>query len=103
MNTDKLVAYVVVEAATYAIDKPYEYIIPDSLITKVSKGVRVRVGFGRGNRRTEGIVLDVHKLSDTTRRLKPIIEVLDETPVFDENLIKLALRIREECFCTFFD
>ncbi len=103
MNRNKLAAYVVVEAATYAIDKPYEYIIPDSLETKVAKGVRVRVGFGRGSRRTEGIVIDVHSLADSERKLKPILEVLDEFPVLDEKLLKLALYIREQCFCTFFD
>ena len=103
MDKNKLAAYVVVEAATYAIDKPYEYIIPDSLVAKASKGVRVRVGFGRGSRKTEGIIIDVHVLTDSARKLKPVLEILDEFPVFDENLIKLALYIREQCFCTFFD
>lgn len=104
MENRKYAALVAVEAATYAIDKPYEYIIPENLIFKVVPGVRVRVGFGKGNRRTEGLVLDVHEISDSVKiSLKPIIELIDDAPVLDAKLIKLALWLREQCFCTFFD
>ncbi len=104
MKNRKFAAHVAVEAATYAIDKPYEYIIPSSLQEKVFPGVRVRVGFGRGNRRTEGMVLDIHEVSEPSKvPLKPIIDIIDATPVLDTNLIKLALWLREQCFCTFFD
>jgi len=100
----RIVAMVAVEAATYAIDKPYEYLIPEELAEKVVPGVRVRVDFGRGRRRTEGIVLELHKLSgDAKYSLKPIREVIDSSPVFDSKLIRLALWLREQCFCTFFD
>ena len=104
MSEQRLKAHIAVEAATYSIDKPYDYLIPEELRAKVVPGVRVRVGFGKGNRRTEGIVLDVHNGEDSKNvRLKPIIEVLDDVPVLNENLIKLALWMRENCFCTFFD
>ncbi len=104
MSERKLKAHIAVEAATYSIDKPYDYLIPEELRAKVMPGVRVRVGFGKGNRRTEGIVLDVHEGEDNKNvRLKPIIEVLDDVPVLSENLIKLALWMRENCFCTLFD
>lgn len=100
----QIVAAVAVEAATYAIDKPYEYSIPASLASKVVPGVRVRVDFGRGRRRCEAIVLELRELSEETKfKLKPIREVLDEAPVFDKKLIRLALWLREQCFCTFFD
>ena len=99
----QIVATVAVEAATYAIDKPYEYSIPASLASKVVPGVRVRVDFGRGRRRCEAIVLELRELSEETQfKLKPIREVLDDAPVFDAKLIRLALWLREQCFCTFF-
>ena len=44
------VARVAVSAATYAIDKPYDYLIPEKLAGKVRPGVRVAVPFGKGNR-----------------------------------------------------
>ena len=52
-----LIAKVAVEAATYAIDKPYDYLVPLGLTDKVQVGVRVTVPFGRGNRASEGLIL----------------------------------------------
>ena len=104
MEDKKYAAYIAVQAATYAIDKPYEYLIPEALLNKIAPGVRVRVCFGKGNRRTEGIVLEVHELSSAhTLRLKPILDAIDEMPVLSDKLIKLGLWLREQCFCTFFD
>ncbi len=102
--TREFIARVAVDAATYAIDKPYDYRIPEALRPQIRAGVRVRVNFGRGNRRTEGIVLDVRRSGDgKTGALKPIISVIDDEPVISEGLIRLGLWIREQCFCTFFD
>ena len=104
MGVQKLKAHIAVEAATYSIDKPYDYLIPEELRAKVMPGVRVRVGFGKGNRRTEGIVLDIHSDEDDGKvKLKPVLDVLDDVPVLSENLIKLALWMRENYFCTLFD
>ena len=45
-------ARIAVSAATYAIDRPYDYRIPEELQLKVQPGVRVFVPFGKGNRVT---------------------------------------------------
>ncbi len=104
MEDKNYAAYVAVKAATYAIDKPYEYLIPEAMFNKIAPGVRVRVCFGNGNRRTEGIVLNIHELTSAHAiRLKTILDVIDETPVLSDKLIKLGLWLREQCFCTFFD
>ena len=52
------IAKTVLSAATYAIDRPYDYLMPDDL-TGITPGVRVIVPFGAGNRRVEGLVLSV--------------------------------------------
>lgn len=49
------VAKLAVQAATYAIDKAYDYLLPDELPGRV--GCRVLVPFGRGNRLSEGMIL----------------------------------------------
>ena len=49
------VAKVAVQAATYAIDKVYDYLVPETLETQV--GCRVLVPFGRGNRLSEAVIL----------------------------------------------
>ena len=52
-----MIAKIAVSAATFAIDKPYSYRVPEELC--LQPGQRVTVPFGRGNRRCEGVVLSV--------------------------------------------
>ena len=94
-----MVAKIAVSAAVYAIDKPYSYRVPPEMT--VQPGMRVTVPFGAGNRRSEGVVLSVEEGDEA--RLKWIDQVLDETPVLDETLIRAAAFVRERYFCTFYD
>ena len=93
---------VAVDAATYAIDKLYSYRVPDELREQVQIGTRVLVPFGFGNKRAESVVLAFRE-SDCGRTLKPIAAVLDDTPVLDENQLKLAAWLRNRLYCTYFD
>ena len=54
-----MIAKIAVSAATFAIDKPYSYLVPAGMA--LQPGMRVQVPFGRGNRRTEGVVLSVEQ------------------------------------------
>lgn len=94
---------VAVSAATYAIDKLYDYSIPEPLIPAVKVGCRVLVPFGRGNKKVEGMVLVLRPEAYSAQRLKPVTEVLDEEPVLDATQIKLGIWLREHLYCTFFD
>ncbi|MBQ8076157.1 MAG: primosomal protein N' [Oscillospiraceae bacterium] len=96
------VARIAVSAATYWIDKPYDYLVPDTLSGKIKPGMRVTVPFSGGNRRSEGIVLALTDRSDY-KKLKTISELLDEEPVLDQQQIQLALFMRERFFCTVYD
>ena len=96
------IAKVAVSAATYWIDRPYDYLIPEELHEKVLPGMRVYVPFSRGNRRVEGIVLAVTDGSKY-EALKPVLAVLDEHPVLTDEQIRLALFMRERFFCTVYD
>ncbi len=97
-----MAALVAVDAATYAIDKLYLYLVPDGLQEQVQVGARVLVPFGTSNKRAEGVVLGFRE-DDGAYKLKKVDEVLDETPVLTENQIKLAVWMRERLYCTFFD
>jgi len=99
---NRRIARIAVSAATFWIDRPYSYIVPDELRQSVVPGVRVTVPFSRGNRITEGIVLAV---SDETagEELKSVDRVLDSTPVLSDEMIKLSLWMRERYFCTVYD
>ena len=100
--SEATVAKIAVSAATYWLDKPYDYLIPTELRGRIVPGVRVTVPFSRGNRRSEGIVLGVSDSSDFDK-LKPIESVLDSTPVLTESQIKLALWMHDRLFCTVYD
>lgn len=92
------VARIAVSTATYAIDKPYDYMIPRALSGKVDVGMRVLVPFGPGGRITEGFVLS---LSDSSSypNLKAIEDVLDAEPILSQEMIRLALWVHNQCFC----
>lgn len=97
------VAKIALQAATYAIDKPYDYQVPPELLDTLRPGMRVIVPFGAGNRRTEGIVLALEGGYPDDPRRKSILTVLDEDPVLDGEALRLALWMRERWFCTVYD
>ncbi|MEA4896573.1 MAG: primosomal protein N' [Oscillospiraceae bacterium] len=99
---EKLIAKVAVSAATYQIDKPYDYIVPEELAAQLSPGMRVLVPFSKGNRKSEGIVLSLTH-SNKCEKLKCVFSSLDETPAVSDELIRLALWMRERFFCTVYD
>ena len=99
----RLVAKIAVSAATYWLDKPYDYLVPGELAEKAVPGVRVHVPFSRGNRRTEGVLLAVAEESRVERPLKAILAVLDDAPVLTQAQLKLAFFMRERFFCTVYD
>lgn len=95
-----MIAKIAVSAATYAIDKPYSYWIPQDM--ELLPGHRVRVPFGRGNRPAEGIVLAVEAGSEAG--LKAVAQRLDEdAPLIDERMLRLAAFVRQRSFCTFYE
>ena len=83
----------------YAIDRPYDYRIPENLRDSVLPGVRVFVPFGSGNRVTEGFVLSLSEESGYPN-CKEILRVLDEQPLLDRDQLQLAYFMRERTFCT---
>ena len=94
-----MIAKIAVSAATFAIDKPYSYRIPEEM--ELLPGQRVQIPFGRGNRRAEGVVLSVESGDET--RLKCVERVLDDTPILTRNQLLLAAFIRDRYFCTMYD
>ena len=96
------IARVAVAAATYTIDKPYDYTIPENLAEKAKPGVRVTVPFGKGIRASEGIILALNRDSKLPK-LKAIKEVLDDESVLGPSQIRLAIWLRERYFCTLYD
>ncbi len=93
---------VAVSVATYAIDRPYTYLIPPAIEDRIRPGMRAMVPFGRGNRRVEGIVLRLLPL-EHRENCKYLISLLDSQPVAEPEELKLALWMRERYFCTVYE
>ena len=96
------IARIAMAAVPFSVDRPFDYLVPDTLSAQVVPGVRVMAPFGRGNRRSEGIVLSVQE-SSCRDALKCVESVLDAEPVLSPGHLKLALWMRDRCFCTVYD
>mgnify|MGYP002646568843 FL=1 len=92
---------IAVDQAAYHFDKLYSYTVPESL-GPVERGCRVLVPFGGGNRKRQGVVVELDGEAEVAK-LKPVFSVLDPKPLLDDEMMDLALWIKERTFCTVFD
>ncbi len=99
------IAEVAVEGLSYHFDAPYSYKIPEVLINNAVAGCRVMVPFGNGNRKKQGLILSVKPLSevDGKVKLKSISAVLDDEPLFDDEMLSLVIWLKDNTFCTLFE
>ena len=89
----------------YHFDAPYSYRIPFELEPSALPGCRVMVPFGNGNRKKQGLILSVKPLfeADNSMKLKSIASVIDEKPLFTEEMLQLVTWLKENTFCTLFE
>lgn len=74
-------------ATDTALDRAFDYLVPDEMVARVSPGMRVRVSFGR--RTLEGTVLGLSE-SSMFPNLKPILDVVGDRPFIVPELLELA-------------
>jgi primosomal protein N' (replication factor Y) len=88
-----LYAGVIVDVRAEAVDRIFQYSIPDKLAGKLELGHRVLVPFG--HRRVEGYVVEFSgELEISADRLKSIIRLLDEEPIILPAQMELARWLR---------
>ncbi len=95
-------ARVAVEKAVFTFDKLFDYAIPADLEASAQKGCRVTVPFGRTNKKCIGIIFDVGDTTDS-KSVKKIADVLDESPLLNEEMLKLAVWVKDRTFCTLYE
>ena len=93
-----MIAKLVLSAATFAIDRPYDYRVPLELEPRLQPGMRVLAPFGQGNRPSEGLILSLEE--GEGEKLKELTMLLDQRPVLNGEGLRLALWMRERFFCT---
>ena len=95
-----LVAQIIVDVPLMQTDRPYSYLVPESMQGQIAIGMRAHVPFGKGNRLLQGFVIgfgeqeNVRNLPD----LKPIAELLDYEPVLNQDQLDLADQMRHTVF-----
>lgn len=90
-------ADILVELKAKGIDKTFTYLIPNTLKDKVSVGKRVLVPFGK--QKLEGFVLNIENNKIIDYSLKEILEVIDENPVLNEEMLNLGKYISDKTLC----
>ena len=98
---NRLIATVAVEKTFFNFDSDYDYYVPEELKSAVSIGTRVKVPFGKGNVLRYGIVVKLFEAINGG--LKEISSVSSKTPVLSDEMVALALWLKERCFCTTYE
>ena len=79
-------ASVVIDQDTKALDKEFDYLIPDGM--NIQKGMRVRVPFGA--RVLQSFVIDTKESSNyNSAKIKAIIEPIEEFPILKKEMLSL--------------
>lgn len=94
-----LVAEIALAGATFAFDRLYSYAVPPEM--NILAGQRVLVPFGRGNVKKQGMVFNIRE--DMTDGLKNVISKIDNTPVLNDECLKMCEYMHENVFCTYYD
>ena len=89
-------ANVIVNISHEALDRTFQYRVPDELAGEVEIGSYVSIPFGKGNKVIGGYVLE---LSDTPNydpsKIKSIISINADSSLVESKLIKLAYFLKE--------
>ncbi|MFC7442378.1 primosomal protein N' [Laceyella putida] len=96
MSGSKSIAQVIVDVPTKATDRPFDYLVPEALMSEVRLGCRVKVPFGP--RKVLGYVVGLKDEAETPR-LKAILDVLDFVPPLTPELVRLGFFMADEYMC----
>ncbi len=84
----------------FLADRDYDYRLPEGAPRTPARGDFVTVPFGRQNRRHAAVVLSSFEAEVTDRPLKAILSLEDSRFSLSEELLSLALFLREHTFCS---
>ena len=64
-------ADVIVDITAKALDRPFQYLVPEELEPEVEEGAVVEAPFGNGNRQITGYVMALESILSTLREYRP--------------------------------
>ena len=98
MVRSEIYARVVFQSPLPALDREFDYLVPENLKTLVSVGCRVKVPFAGQTK--EGFVVLLTGESSFTGTLSPISEVISNTPVLQPHIYSLLRAVAQRQCCS---
>lgn len=99
----KLYAEVIINSEALEIDRPFTYKVPEEFNNEIKIGQIVKVPFGKGNKTSEGFILNLKNDDNIKFKTKNIAAILVKDPVIDEDDINLIKFLREKTLCKYID
>ncbi|MCI8465319.1 MAG: primosomal protein N' [Lachnospiraceae bacterium] len=89
-------ADVIIDITHTAVDRVFQYEIPEELSEKVSLGMKIRVPFGQGNRLLDGYIIGFSaKPEYDPLKIKKIESICEDGVAIEGQLVRLAAWMRE--------
>lgn len=82
-----------------ALPKNYTWSVPERLQEQVGVGIRVEVGLGK-NKKYAGVIKRLHREKPAAFEAKDILNVLDATPIVNEEQLKLWQWLSDYYLCS---
>ena len=89
-------AEVIINSNARALNKIFDYIVPEEMIEKINIGARVSVPFGRGKNIEDGFVINLKSESEFAN--KEICRIDLEQSLTEDNIV-LAKLMARKYFC----
>lgn len=94
LDNNKKYAGVICATGTRMTDKIFTYFIPEDIREDLHIGSSVIVPFGRGNKKTEGLVIELYDACSF--KTKSIISIVENMPILGKEGIELAYFLAEK-------
>lgn len=94
---------VIVNNEAKAVNKIFTYKVPEKLCDKIKLGYRVKVPFGRGNKKIDAFIIEFYDVCNNCNHLKYIDSICDEFPLLSEKNIELVKAMKEKYLCTYLE
>lgn len=98
---NRLIATVAVENTFFSAGEDYDYYVPAELEKTIKCGMRITVPFGRNNIKRQGVIVKL--FYGMNSQLKEICAVDKKTNPLPEEMVSLALWLKERCFCSTYE
>lgn len=97
-------AGVIVDNESEQVDRLFTYAIPEKIINKIQKGLRVKVPFGRGNKILDAYIIQLYETLDKNiKGIKYIKSLCDNYPLLSLKDLELIEKMKNKYICTYLE